>query len=389
MATLFNLAFRVRSRVREIGADLFRRWWRQRVVVAMPEPTITTAEPIIAPTPATRRQRKTHEAVTWSFRRDILDRLEGYFDCIRRLRRYDPEAYAYYSRVGFVVPFMYRWNTQLRLPANTPKVGAGGLLYPPPEDETKITPAFMYLRRISQPPKVQGFAGDVYKFTAMYDDRRERSGRRWNYPLVCYVGVAQDGEVTVLKEEISTNAVIRPKTRGRARVAFCRKSKSWEYPKWIAAIGSEAQRDGHEVVKTCFVMTYLTHAEATDRIVVHVVKGVKAAFGIELSSAKSFFRDRDKTEATTARDGKRKRIFHSVREHLRRVESGDSTVRSHYRGTRRFDWKGYGIRIVLPENSRLMRADVTANEYTPDQKIPAGMLSEGQAGEMIKERLAS
>lgn len=385
METLVGFALQARSRFRAIVADLFRRWWRPSVAVVALKPEL--------PAPAPRR-RKNDGAVTWGFRRDILDRLEEYFDCIHRLRRYDPEAYAYYSRVGFVVPYKYRESAKDRLPADTPRVGKGGVLFPPPENDTtldgdtKMTPAFMYLARVVRTARVQAFCGEVYKFTLMYDDRRSIGGRH-NYPLFCYVGVAKDGEVTILKEEVSTHAVIRPKARGSARGAFYRKSKSWEYPKFIAAIGQDRHGDGHQVIKKSFVMTYLTHAEATDRIVVHVEKGVRAAFGIELPSAKSFFRDRDKTEATTAKDGKRKRIFHSVREHLRKVESRDSTVRAHYRGTRRFDWKGYGIRIVLPENSQLMRADFTSHEYKPEQKIPANMLTPRQVGEIVGGRLAS
>lgn len=385
MKTLFNFAFHVRTRFREIATDLFRRWWRPRVASVEPAQVVTEPSTLRR---YNGRQRKP-EAVTWSFRRDILDRLEQYFDCIHRLRRCDRDAYAYYSRVGFVVPFAYRENAQDRLPANARSVGRGGVLFPPPEakDGTRMTPSFMYLWRVVRPIRVQAFTGDVYRFTTMYDDR-QRHGRRHNFPFVCYVGVTKDGEISVLKEESSTNTIIRPRARGSARGAFYRRSKSWDYPKWIGLVGSELQQDGHALIKKWFVITYLTHAEATDRIVVHVVKGVKAAFGIELPSAKSFFRDRDKTEATTAKDGKRKRIFHSVREHSRKVESGDSTVRAHYRGTRRFDWNGYGIRIVLPENSRLMRADVTGHEYQP-KAGESGWLTPKQTGEMIGDALAS
>lgn len=69
----------------------------------------------------------------------------------------------------------------------------------------------------------------------------------------------------------------------------------------------------------------------------------RVTFCISPGEQKFFFKDRDKT--VLAADGKRKRIVHYVREHVR--VNGQS-VKEHLRGVRQFHWHGYDVAVIVP-----------------------------------------
>lgn len=83
--------------------------------------------------------------------------------------------------------------------------------------------------------------------------------------------------------------------------------------------------------------------------------GIKVTFLVAENSWKRFFRNRIDAIAS---DGKRKRIFHAVVAHERVCHNGKITpVRTHYRGTRNFDWNGYNIKIVMPGRHGMAQSD--------------------------------
>src|SRR6185436_16011577 len=123
----------------------------------------------------------------------------------------------------------------------------------------------------------------------------------------------------------------------------------WRYPGWIADVaedehGDRRKRSGEQYVAEMMVMAFQTYRESVSKIVVRASRGGNvAAFGIELPRAKYFFADRD---AELASDGRRKRIFHSVVEHHRKLaDNREVVVKSHFRGARKFDWNGSSVCI--------------------------------------------
>jgi hypothetical protein len=80
--------------------------------------------------------------------------------------------------------------------------------------------------------------------------------------------------------------------------------------------------------------------------------GVAAVFSVNIHRTAYFFADRD---YQLTEDGKRKRIFHFVRPHIR---SDGSTVKAHFRGERSFDWAGYRITITVPGRDHLNIEDL-------------------------------
>jgi hypothetical protein len=331
-----------------------------------------------------RRAQWEADALHWHFRSVILDRLEEYFVCIKRMREHDPAAYTTFSRMGFAVtPDLYAgyslkaWHAAepegRRIPPED-RVSMGGHLFALGDGawmdatDTGVFPSFVYFRKLGQPFAVQWWHGDIYELTCLFDDRDPRQhwiGKRWTAPAVCHLGVSADGDIALLKEEVSREHTIvethpryqyrDPLHRGRqGRLTIA--TRDWQYPPWLVECCVELERRHNIVCSPVEWATTLlwgairTYRESLARIVIRVRRDdCVAAFGIELPRAKYFFRDRDAT--VLARDGRRARIFHSVVAHEREVKSGRVSVRSHYRGLRTFEWNGYAVHIVLPANT--------------------------------------
>lgn len=370
--------------------------WRQQpeVVVDPPRQPEPTAPPVggdvepkdaAIPAPVHRAAAKvsrkdapnTENSTTWHFKSVILDRLDEYFVCIRRVRRLDPSAYAMFSRLGLAVPaerFANGSHPENIAKAVANRVSFGGVLQPQTDvddkgDATAVLPSFMYFRKVSHPPRVRSFPGDVYELTVLYDYRHGAELRWLTKRLTalcrCHIGMAPDGTLSLLKEHVSVTSKVQPArvSRGRRKPqSITLTTHQWQYPEWVLSAGAERDKTPDEWAVGLLVMALATYTESISRLVVRVKKrGCVAAFGIETDRAKYFFADRD--TSALARDGKRKRIFHAVTAHERRLASGrTSNVKHHYRGIRAFDWNGYGINIVLPTNNYVMDFDKPAHD---------------------------
>lgn len=297
----------------------------------------------------------------WDFKTGILDRLDEYFDCMRRLRRHDPDAYSILSRVGLSIPAQGVCSLPNLL--NSKRLTFGGVLFSLhlfQAKKDKMYPSFVYFKKIETPGAVQWFRGDVYQVVVIYDTRRCPADwrSRLSFPLEFHVGVGLDGVPRLLKElHTSTRYIVgRKGGKGKKRRQEIT-SRVWNYPQLVRQIAHEHQDSADEWASLIFRDAFFTSAACLDQVIVRVKSGgLTAAFGIEASTAKAFFRDREST--VLARDGKRKRIFHSVVQHDRRLGSGRITeVKTHYRGLRHFDWQSYQVHIVLPKNNYLLKWD--------------------------------
>jgi len=296
------------------------------------------------------------DGLNWCFRYQILDRLDEYFICIKRLRKHDPDAYDLYSRVGFSVP-PDGWINGLAPEATehlrtAPRLSFGGVSMTRSRKAAAgvdFLPSFVYFTKMTCPKGVEPFdGGDVYCVSALYDDRQQ--SKHWkaklSAPVSCHVGLAKDGTVTLLREAIRTRSSVMVGRRKGTRTKLTFHPLHWAYPSWLYDF-ERPDRTLHEFARLLFGMAFLTYQATRRKILVQVRhKGDVATFGIDLWRAKRFFADRD---ATLATDGRRKRIFHSVVEHSRELMTGHSVrVKAHFRGARDFHWQSYGVHIVFP-----------------------------------------
>lgn len=332
----------------------------------------------------------------WHFKSSILDRLDEYFVCIKRLQRYDPDSYDLFSRTGFSVSSNVFFNgghtaNRARLKDDANRWSFGGFFFPKTEAVYEFLPSFVYFRKLTRPSCAERFKGDVYSLTVLYDNRNIDQHWRssFSFPVTCHIGVDAEGNTRLLRERVQSSSWIQPhRKHGRKGDSFRLKMYSWQYPSWLFYAGIEHGESPEVFATNLLVMALVTHVRTLEKIIVRAKRdGLVAAFGIELARAKYFFADRD-TSALAA-DGKRKRIFHSVTAHPRTLSTGRVTsVRFHYRGLRRFDWQGYGISIVFPKNSSLVAFPGPARNEE-DIKTPENpkWLASKEVGKIMSEAL--
>ena len=357
------------------------------LIEAAPEPTE------VVPRPRRRHPKLTDALAIWSFRSVILERLDDYFILIRRMRRFDPEAYGYFSRVGFSIPATYARGdeqTYAKLATIPARTFGGVMLGGKPVRKGFVHPSFLYFHKIKHPVKVQAVGGgDIYRLTCLFDDR--------TLATVCSCHVVVNGTtVTLLKEELGFRQRISPprSKRGHAKPApFDMVYTHWDVPSWVHTVAEDHDTTAAAWVQSMFALTAVTHHEANRQIVIRVKHDQDtASFGIHLATAKRFFRDRDKTSAL-ARDGKRKRIFHAVRahdRHLTHLSQGERIVdvKAHYRGLRTFFWQQYRVHIVWPTNTNVLEFKAAAT-YREDLSAEERrtFLTEATVGKIIAGRL--
>jgi len=335
-------------------------------IIPDPVPDLLPLEPVeesawCVPDDATDRKTASFAdedlSITWHFRSTILDRLDEYFPCLRRLKTYAPDDYALFARVGFSIPAdlyanprhentVERLRTATRLSFGGLLMGGIGELHP-----DKCYPSFIYFSKLTQPSQVQVAGGDIYRLTLLWDKRSR--GAQWRseftMPEACHLAVTTDGQVALLRERVAHSREITRRA-GHRKETLRLTSAQWAYPNWIMEIAGEHKLDPQQWAAGLFMLAFVTHLEATSRILIRTSRDdLTATFGIDLPRAKYFFADR---QLDVASDGKRKRIFHSVVAHTRTLaEDRTTTVRAHYRGVRDFEWKTYRIHIVLPTNN--------------------------------------
>jgi len=372
------------------------------MAVASPAVLLTATAPAleadpapVLPAPRRRRQRDVNEpeSAAWHFKTTILDRLDEYFVCLRRVRRHDPEAYALFARVGLSIPANVFFsgnheNSRERL-RHSCRPAFGGILFGNLQaTDDRVCPSFAYFRKLRTPCDVQRVPGvDCYEFTVVFDDRRAANGwmARLTVPAVCYVALdRQSGEPRLLKQRVTlTSPILR--RAGAKRERFTLTEHRWDYPTWLREFKGAAAPSW---LTYLFTMAIVTYEDTIDRIVVRASRhGTVAAFGIQLARAKYFFADRS---IEAAADGRRKRIFHAVTEHDRRTRHGATRVRAHYRGARHFDWNENRIDIVFPTRTSILRFPEPAvqfNEEIPEEQRFRYYDSE-QAGERFAQALS-
>lgn len=342
-------------------------------------PTVDVTLPQASP-------RDPEQSVRWHFKGDILDRLDEYFICLRRLRGYDAPAYDLFSRVGMLIPADRYCNPDSGAYERFFSIGFGGCLMGSTEPHELITPSFFYFQQVARSHVVRDKAqGRIYRLGVLFDDRdaSKRWASRLTHGCSCYLDVQSDGTIRVLRENIQQRSYKRIGRQKHTRQHLAFLSQHAAVPEWLRDVATEHDTTPDAWAERLLRMAVLTYTQGTERIVVRASRaGLTAAFGIDVARCKYFFKDRE-TEALAA-DGKRKRIFHAVTEHTRKLATGKRTlVRDHYRGLRHFTWNSTAIHIVLPANSTALHGSLAAVEFEDAPMMATDWLDAAQTGHQI------
>lgn len=382
------------------------RWRQPRPVVREAPPPAEPGPPVAAP-----EKPSTHAGVSVSSGdvgdacaydlKSVLDGLDDSFRWLKHLRQVAPSYYALHTRVGGVIAPKDS-EKRLRLdgtgsdqpPVNWPGfmlIHWGGEDEAAEKRENRMTPRVFAFRKIEAHGDFVAVGNTFYECAAVFGDRDDPK------PLAAvgfFIGIDEQRRVWPLRMITSTPQTI-PVKRGRrvhGGTVVCH--RKMDYPdalkKWAndpdrrrrcEELGDDPSIEG--LVRSLFFMTLNLTLASERGPRVNVARGnMVSVFCVPATRTSYFFRDR---ELHVAVDGRRKKIFHAVAEHDRRLPNGKvRRVRAHYRGERGFGWKGYQVLITVPGLHHPPLASFTASSMTADQTNGRRTVSAGVAGRMIK-----
>ena len=321
------------------------------------QPTKTLAVP--------KAEKAEREPDLYSFKANILDYLDDQFRVLKRLKKHDRDAYDLYKTVGaFVMADMWSFENAWDFEeyrhmrgwwkTHRPSFAAfytGYRYKAADDDEAKILPSLLYFQKYDKkrpPQKVQRIHGDgdIYTMSFFWDDQN-KNAMVGEYALY----VSRDGDIQCLKTRIDEPVSVRAKQRsswGPRGRTFQVPSRKWDihpfFKDWAKDLGMEVEA----LLIGNFIMAVSAFSRQHEEMTkVHVTKGgLAAVFSISILRTPYFFKDR---EVYKTPSGQRKPIFHIVRTHKRNLRTGGETyVRTHFRGHRKFVWNGYSINITVP-----------------------------------------
>jgi hypothetical protein len=345
---------------------------------------------------------------TFNFRDTILRQLDRYWVYIERMKRHDPDAYGFYKQLGASIrPYLATWsNFKIHIKKyrddelekykaeivlspwfkrHYPSFGCVCVGTNPLDEERERTdlkgnlwtPKFMYFTRILSDPwpwyvqPVHG--GRLYLLTVWWDrPDHPKTRHKWGVPNEFPIWISDDGNtIRALKTRETDRGSIRSEYDWRIPYA---------YTAWAKQYGLTAQlhlTHMFAVVARDVEQSYY----ATCRV--EVSKGeLTAVFGIEPTRIPYFFRDRD---VTLTKNGRRERIFHVVRPHVR----GDGTaVPMKFRGLREFEWAGYHVSITVPGRDHFLLQEFDVPAVVLKRKSARGK-TESEVAAWLKEKIKS
>ena len=329
--------------------QILRKFWL--LIISYFKPP--TGRAISKVAPAT----KPDEYGEFYFRHTILDQLDRYFVILKRMKRGDKEAYDLYSQLGaFILPERtsggYSFDTlEPRWLELRPSFGM--VLYGSRSQSVKIdkekkfyVPFAVYFTKYTSsnaPTIVQRVkSGDIYACTVYWDTLHGsiKSGAPTEFAL----NISPSGDVRILKILENKNITIRAK-KGRDRGStFTVPQREWGIPSFFKGWAEENGKDVQTFLASIFIQTANSQTAAADSMIkVKASKGRMAAiFSVNILRTPYFFKDRD---LCIGPSGKKKKVFHIVRTHIRKT---GSVVRTHFRGVQEFIWNGYKIKITVP-----------------------------------------
>lgn len=381
-----------------------------------PETIPSSPEPALTPAPKLRRALPDDPPRgSFTHLEDILDDLPECRRSLRKMRKFDADAFAYHHKLGARV-LSDRALFQIMGLDNgfARSLPAAGMVFSPRRiwTDDNIFPTFIYFSKVERSNDFHDVPNDAkafYRVTVLFIDvtKKNGSGKPRSGGVNFSVAIRQDSGIHLLKEPqqetFGTPHAGHYKVKpigngrwGRHKLELAR-GKAWRrtYIDYAPALRMWV-RDAHKRKPTSNItvqeLTTILFAGAANCYALSVSDdfqvraerdGVSVAFSVALGRTPHFFKDR---QTTAASDGKRKRIFHGVVRHDRTLPSGKViTVKAHYRGERRFDWFGERITITAPEDS-LIKWQVAAREVENEllAELPPGFMLSGDAAEFVR-----
>ena len=303
-------------------------------------------------------------------REDILDQLDYYLERLKLVRKHDPDAYAYYARLGgSILPDSALLGASVEalldhiVPSQYPTFSFVTLRSKNAPDASRVHPSFMYYIKHQRPGPLVNVAsaqGHIFNLCMVYALHDADFFVNW------HASASDNGIVRALPEfyphyiKFRRDGVMRP---------------TWQVPSVIKALANDNTRTVDEQSSAILALVASASLSAGTGYQVRAGRdGQWAAFNIGFDRTPYFFKDRD---LHLNDKGTNKKIFHYVNGHMR---SNGSYVRPHTKGLREFRWNGYDVNIVLPafdapNPSALVAGAIDQAHMPPDRGLTIDALS--------------
>lgn len=342
---------------------------RLRAIVARFWPFAAPPQPVLPEPPAAPHKPESDESFGRHFTLDgLLDRLDNYHDALSQLRTRDPEGFRFYRHIGGqVLPRSMLFEIAENPTANVFRPAFGMIHFLDDEDDKDtIAPSLLYYRKYAARPYVEPTNDELYEITMYYRDTKRRNFSAF---VIFHVSFG-NGQARLLRERH-----VVPQRLPRGGTIH---HHNWQHPPVFKDMVEDRRRRYPHLRETpeslalgLFRLIINATINASDGLLVIAAKdGIMARFSVDMLRTPYFFRDREKT---ITESGKTRKIFHIARTHKRRLADGrEIYVKSHFRGERKFTWKGYQITITMPglHHAPIEAFDAPAHEFENDEPPP-------------------
>lgn len=344
-------------------------------VVVEPSPIVPNPPSVVTVRP--KRTRKKRERIELHVT-DVLNLLPKCRELIAPMKRAAPDLYKLWHVMGAKLDVKGRADSQAvgPLPEKFPTTGMV-FFYFEDADARDIFPGlFVGWSTVENDPywAVVLPGAELFEVYVLYTSKK---GRPFVYE---YLVARHEGRIWVPSQR-QISPVKLPKGGQFFREEWSVPSAlSWHYKTIKKEHGSPHANPSAFGVDTLSAAV-ICFTEGKDDFQVRAERdGVSVAFNVALGRTPQFFKDRD---TSTASDGRRKRIFHAVKEHGRARQDGTTTtVSAHYRGERSFSWHGESITITPA--SRSFHTTFNVRAILSKGQRP-GMTTVGAIAEKLRE----
>lgn len=324
--------------------------------VSEPETALKVAE-TEPPPKVEEKKRAPKNRRPAEFKRDVLEQLERYHDYILRMKKADPEAYKFYSKVGSAFSGMNEDNKLSSIELDPyfletlPSFGSLAMVQEN-DDTDNIPGRFAYFRKYAISPfDVQFVSHDaaIYSCTYYHDDKNDDllKGRKYGISQTFFVAVHKNGYVQILLQLHNSKQVIHHRDHALSRSVLYH--QRWGIPYHLIEWAKDQNKKPVEFLTKAFILMVNLWAAQMMKSMVRIEARknmISAILTVDTLEIPTFFKDRN---ATVLVNGRRAPIFHIVRAHVRTMPDGTKKgIAPFFSGARQFYWNGHKITITVP-----------------------------------------
>ena len=217
-----------------------------------------------------------------------------------------------------------------------------------PDHSDLTVPNFFYAFKYKKIPHyVEPTKDVVYKVGMSIPCAKNTTIKSKNVWMFYFIAVSSEGTVRTLRW-VNDQVVDVPHKNGKL-TQYMR--KSWAHPN-LFPVDERINKDTELLHSGIFCACFNFWTQRDQMWTVQTTKNdLRMTFCVDTKDTKHYFRDR---EYVTTLNGHRKKIIHFVEGHKRVTPVGETVVREHIRGERKFLWNSYQCNVKAPKFNNVL-----------------------------------